>query len=242
MKDVNFSYNNNLILKNINFSIISGDYVGVIGPNGGGKTTLIKIILGIISPSMGKVKLLGQWQSDFKDFQAIGYVPQRILQANFYFPATVEEVIKNGRMLMKKFYHRWNNQDQLVFENVIQESGIQSLLEKKINELSEGQKQRVFIARSLMTTPQILILDEPFAGVDNKSQERFYKFLSKLNKNDKITIVMVSHDIDVITKEASRILCLQQEMICHLPVEEFDKEHYLKKLYGQNIYCIHHHH
>ena len=223
LTDVGYSYQNQPVLENISFSIEEGDYVGIIGPNGGGKTTLVKIILGILKPQTGKIEMSSR---------SIGYLPQKTFTTDYFFPTTVEEVITSA--LDKK------NPQTLAKTLEIMEIG--NLRKKLISELSGGQRQRVFIARALVNQPKILILDEPTVGVDLNSQRQFYSFLKYLNKELKISIIFITHDLEIITQEATHIICLNKNMVCHTHTRDFFKHNYLEQLYGKNMKLIAHRH
>ena len=191
---LDFSYNGEEVLKNISFSIKEGDFVGIIGPNGSGKTTVIKIILGLLEPKNGSVKLFGTPIENFTNWKNIGYIPQKYsLDKNF--PATVKELFS---LVSKK----------TPSEDLLKKLGITKLLDKKFIELSGGQQQRVMTAMALINNPKLLILDEPSVGVDVKVQREFYKLLHNLSDDEGITIILVSHDISMISKYAKSVLCI----------------------------------
>jgi zinc transport system ATP-binding protein len=222
---VSFGYNNHPVLTNVSFSINEGSYVGIIGPNGGGKTTLLKIILGLIKPQTGTVKISGQ--------EPIGYVPQRITQENINFPATVEEIVGSGCI---------RDYDKSAIEHAMKMSRIAQLKNRLISNLSGGERQRVFVARALAAKPKILILDEPFTGIDVGNQEEFYGILKELNTKEKITILFVSHDVDIISNQVKEILCLNRRLVCSGPAKEILEEEVVEKLYGTKVTHLHHDH
>lgn len=229
-ENVSFFYHQNLILDQITFTIHAGDYVGVLGPNGGGKTTLLKMILGLEKPNTGTITLFEK-KPTRSLYQRIGYVPQTAAQKDWHFPATVEEVVASGRTSQKngRFSSRENKK---AITDALETLELLPLRKKLIEELSGGQRQRVFIARALCGSPDVLILDEPTVGVDAPSQEQFYRFIKKLNKEKKITILFVTHDIDVVAKEAKAILCLNRTLLCHVPAKDGITPTILKKMYG----------
>lgn len=236
-KNVSFYYNSNPVLENVNFEIEEGDYVGIIGPNGGGKTTLLKILVGLLKPRSGVVKIFGQDATRLKNRAEIGYVPQRIAQDNISFPATVYEVVESGRVA-KSFWRRLGPSDRQAIESALELAGIANLRDSLIGELSGGQRQRVYVARALTRQPRILILDEPFVGIDVSAQQDFYSFLKDLNQKN-ITIIFVSHDVDVITEEAKSIICLNRGLLCCGSPELLHQEGMIEKLYGKKITHIH---
>jgi len=199
---LSFFYGQNQVLYDLNFDIFEGEYIGLIGANGSGKTTLLYLLLNILQPTSGNIKLLGCDLKKFKDWQNIGYVPQILADQSNTFPITVSELI-----LANYNQKAYKNQKEAL-KNVLQIADIEDLENRLITSLSGGQRQRVMIARSLVNNPKLLFLDEPTSGVDNNSQNNFYTFLDTLNQKFGITIVFVSHDLDTITKKASRILCI----------------------------------
>lgn len=230
LEDINFSYNNLPVLEGIWLDINKGDFLGIIGPNGGGKTTLLKVILGLVKPQKGKVELFGEEISKFHRWDKIGYVPQKINVANFSFPVSVEEVIDTAENKKKSA------------KEVLPLVELDGFEKRKINELSGGQLQRVFIAKALASEPELLLLDEPTVGVDAQAQEKFYMLLRKLNQQHKLTLALVSHDIDVVANEVNMIVCINTKMVCHTKPQTFIKEDYLKNVYGKDLKFILHHH
>lgn len=242
MKNVSFAYGKTLVLKDITLNICHGDYLGVIGPNGSGKTTLLKVMLGLLKPSDGEVKLFDKPISKFKDWSKVGYVPQKAVNFDPLFPVTVWEIAAMGRYGKKGLLHGLNKKDDEIIEQALRQVEMLDYKDRLIGDLSGGQQQRVFIARALSAEPEILFLDEPTVGVDVKNQEEFYELLKKLNKEMGLTLVFVSHDIDVVTHEATKLACVNQILIYHGVPKEFIKGDYLQKLYGENLRMILHDH
>jgi zinc transport system ATP-binding protein len=238
---VSFGYDNNLILNDISFTIKKGSYTGIIGPNGGGKTTLLKILLGLLKPQQGTVEVQGTDIQVFDKKYLIGYIPQKISQENYDFPATVYEIVSSGRTPLKKPFQAFNEEDEKAILQALTIANVLKYKDKLIGELSGGERQRVYVARALAAQPLILILDEPFTGIDIASQQDFYHFLHRLNAEQNITILFVSHDVDVITKEVKEIICLNKRLVCQdNPEKILLKENILERLYGKNIIHIHH--
>lgn len=241
LNNVSFSYDHTTVLENLSFTVHKGEYLGIIGPNGGGKTTLIKIILGLLHPTSGTISLFGKDRHDFKEKYRIGYVPQRITQAEKGFPATVFEVVRTGRIARLGFFERFTKDDTEAVERAMEISGIARYRDTLVGNLSGGERQRVFIARALASEPDVLILDEPTVGVDIGVQKTFYDFLSSLNKDHNITIVFISHDIDAVSQETKTVLCLNHNLVCHGLPQDLLNEHILERLYGSHSQRVPHH-
>lgn len=237
--NVSFKYNDTPVLENISFSVVEGEYLGIIGPNGGGKTTLTKIILGLLKPSSGTIKIFGK-KIKRETLLDIGYVPQRVSTENFHFPATVEEMVSSGVVAKKGLLKKVTANDLYKIKEAMKVTGVINYKQRLIHKLSGGEKQKVFIARALAGSPSILILDEPVAGVDISSQEEFYSFIRSMNKNLGITIIFISHDLDVIASQATSVLCLNNQLVCHGSPKEFLKAEYMEKLYGKKIKFVTH--
>ena len=242
INNISFSYGSQPVLKDITFSIHKGDYLGVIGPNGSGKTTLIRIILGLLKPSFGTIKIFGKDLNKFNQWQKIGYIPQKAVNFDSNFPATVEEVVSMGLFAKRGLFRFLTAKDHHKVSQVLEEVDMGKYSGRLIGDLSGGQQQRVFIARALVTEPEILILDEPTVGVDIEIQERFYTLLQKLNRELNITLVMVSHDVNIIAHEATEFACINKTLIYHGPPKEFIKEDFITKLYGRGVKFLLHNH
>jgi len=199
-------------------------------------------MLGLLKPSSGKVKLFGSECSCFKEWSRIGYVPQKAIHFDPLFPATVWEVVSMGRYGKRGLVHRLTREDALLIEKSLQQVEMLEFKDRLIGDLSSGQQQRVFIARALAGEPEVIFLDEPTVGVDVKTQEQFYALLKRLNQELGLTLVLVSHDIDVIANEVTELACINQTLVYHGEPKEFVKGDYLQKLYGQNIRQILHDH
>lgn len=223
---LSFSYGENEVLKDINLSIEEGEYVAMIGPNGAGKTTLLKIILGLLKSTKGSVELFGTPIEHFKEWSKIGYVPQKALNFDSNFPATVEEVVRMGRFGKRGLFHSMTKEDTKEVQKALEQVGMWELRDRQIGALSGGQQQRAFIARALAGEPKIIFLDEPTVGVDKKTTTEFYSLLKKLNGELRLTLILISHDIETVTKEAKRIACVNKEVICFDTPEAFLKHNH----------------
>lgn len=236
-----FNVTGQTILSHINFNIFSGEYIAIIGPNGGGKTTLIRLLLGLEKATSGFIRIFGKDQKKFKAWHKIGYVPQRASLVDQNFPATVEDIVKMGRTSKRKLFGNDAKEDAKIVNDVMQKMDIAHLKDKMVGTLSGGQRQRVMIARALASLPEILILDEPNTGVDVRSQQRFYELLRKLNKEDGITILFITHDIGVIADDITRLFTINQKAtICNNPKQALSCEE-MSELYGIEAHLIHNH-
>ena len=223
-RHLHFAYNDHDVLSNVSVDVQQGEYIGVIGPNGGGKTTFIKLVLGLLQPSKGSLSVHGASPKDARKHGRIGYVPQRATQFENKFPATVREVVQSGLSgvpVQKRQRH--------AVDQAMEAADIATIQSKLMYELSGGQRQRVLIARCLTAEPHMLLLDEPVTGVDLPSRDRFYALLKKLNEEHGITILFVTHDVDAIAKEVDQVLCLNQKVCCHASPQEFLQKHVFTK-------------
>lgn len=241
-KDVNFSHGALTVLENISFTVKRGDYLGVIGPNGGGKTSLLRILVGLDKPDTGAVKLFGEDIASLSGRHRLGYVPQRVSQRDFFFPASVQEIVVSGRTPGLGLFKRYGADDKRAVEQAIDIAGLGALRTRPMGELSGGERQRVFIARALAGSPELLILDEPSVGVDVGAQQKFYEFLSTLNKDLGITVLFVSHDVSAIVKEITSVLCLNRTLVCHGTSENINTPDFMENLYGHKVSTIYHDH
>lgn len=242
VKNISFAYNGELVLEQINLNVHRGDYLGIIGPNGGGKTTLLKIMLGLLKPSFGTVYLFGQDICCFKHWSKIGYIPQKAVNFDSNFPATVYEVVSMGRYGKKGLFHSLNAKDKTIIDESLKQVEMREYRDRIIGDLSGGQQQRVFIARALVSQPEVIFLDEPTVGVDVKTQESFYKLLKKLNHTLHLTLILVSHDINVVVHEVTEIACINKTLSYDSCPLDLFKNDGLQKLYGQQTKLILHNH
>ncbi len=213
-EDVWFSYEKTPVLQEVSFSLEEGEFLGIIGPNGGGKTTLLKLMLGILKPDRGRIRILGQAPHDAS--HRVGYVPQGT-DFNRSFPVSVLDVALMGRMSTSRIGRRYSKEDREKVKDVLEKVGMWDYRNRLIGKLSGGQRQRVFIARALATNPEILFLDEPTASVDSEFQTDLYDFLKALNRE--VTIVVISHDIGIISAHMKSIACVNKHFIFHSGAE-----------------------
>lgn len=203
-------YNGTPVLEEINLSIKEDDFLGIIGPNGGGKTTLLKVILGLVQPSHGKIRVLGHTPEEGREF--VGYVPQRTV-FDQDFPICVWDVVLMGRARKAGWFRWYSKQDKDAASHALKTVGMLDCRRKQIGELSGGQQQRVLIARALTSDPTILLLDEPTASIDEPMQMELYELLGELKR--KMTIVLVSHDIGAVSAHVDKIACVNRRLFYH---------------------------
>lgn len=203
-------YENDIVLENINLSVKALDFIGLIGPNGGGKTTLIKVLLGLLPPTQGEVRIFGQPVKTGR--KHIGYVPQ-LVEFDRDFPVSVWDVARMGRLSRRGLLRQYSAQDNESVAEALDKVDIFSLRNRPIGELSGGERQRVYIARALAAQPKILLLDEPTASVDPRVSNNIYQLLSRLN--DHITILMISHDMGAVSSYVKTIGCLNRRLFYH---------------------------
>lgn len=210
LENVWVHYDGTPVLEGVNLTVVEGDFLGIIGPNGGGKTTLLKVILGLVVPSRGKVSVLGK--APPKSRNNIGYIPQYSL-FDHDFPISVWDVVLMGRYGRAGLLRRYGRQDKDTAESALKTVGMLGYKDRQIGKLSGGEQQRVFIARALVAEPKLLLLDEPTASVDPAMQTEFYELLAKLKQQ--MAIVLVSHDISAVSIYVDEIACLNHQMFYH---------------------------
>lgn len=210
VKNLNFSYDKQIILENITLDVNKGDFLAIIGPNGGGKSTLLKTILGINKTKNGEVKIFGNEPK--KNLSSVGYVPQNT-NVNINFPIKVIEVVMMGHVGHKRPLFGYKKEEIACAMGALAQVGMEKFANEKIGSLSGGQRQRVMIARALCAHPKILLLDEPTANIDVDGQKQVYDLLKLLNKT--ITIIVVSHDIAVILEYANKVAHINKKLTFH---------------------------
>jgi zinc transport system ATP-binding protein len=239
--EVSFTYDGDPVLERVNLTIERGDIVGLIGPNGGGKTTLLKVILGQLPPREGRVTLFGTDVRGFTQWYRIGYVPQRIWGFDQNFPATVQEVVTAGRFPRVGLFHRLGAEDRRAVQAALEMVGLAEHRRRRIGNLSAGQQQRVFLSRALAGEAELLLLDEPTAAVDPKAQEDFYALLERLNRERGLTVVLVSHDLATVASQVKSLACLNRRMLFHGPVAQCLSGDALAQTFGEGRAVLHSH-
>lgn len=228
--NISFGYENEYVLKDVSFEINKGDYVGVIGGNGTGKSTLIKLILGELKAEQGEIKLFDTEISRFKKWSKVGYIPQNAGQISKDFPATAEEIVGAALYSEIGLFRFINKEQKRKVRAALDLVGMGEYSKRLIGNLSGGQQQRVMIASALAANPEIIFLDEPSNGIDSATERILYDLLARLNKEKNLTVVMITHDVTGIANEASRILLLSDSGLSEIPPSDCGEE------------CLHHHH
>ncbi len=195
------------ILEDVNLVVEENDFLGIIGPNGGGKTTLLKTIVGLLKPTKGTIRIYGKRVEDAKDM--IGYVPQ-VSTPDLTFPVTVWDVVLSGRMNRSRMSRPYNDADKAAAINALKSLDLLQLKDEPISRLSGGQRQRAFIARALASNPRLLLLDEPTLSIDRRLDAKFWEYLNELKRN--MTIMVVTHDISALSRYVDKIACLNRRL------------------------------
>ena len=240
---LNFSYGSVPTLSGIDLQVAEGEFLGIVGPNAGGKSTLLKLILGLMQPQSGSIKVLGRAPSAAS--RLLGYVPQ---YPSFPrdFPISVEQVVQLGRLGLERSDSRWHalwpgrvsGVDREAVRHALVEVEAGDISKRQIGSLSGGQLQRVLLARALVGEPRILILDEPTANIDQRMESEIFDLLKVLNA--RMTILVVSHDVAFISRFVSRVACVNRTLVCH-STDAIDGS-FIQDLYGENVRMITHSH
>nr|WP_239587198.1 metal ABC transporter ATP-binding protein [Bacillus ectoiniformans] len=231
-------------MENIQLTVPKGAFLGLVGPNGSGKSTLLKLILGLLKVKEGEIQLFGQPQEKFKEWDQIGYVSQKANSFNTGFPATVYEVVASGLTKKIGLFKYVGTKEKEEIKKAIAAVGMEDFLQRNIGELSGGQQQRVFIARAIVSKPELLILDEPTVGIDSKNVKSFYDMLAFLNKDMGITLLLVTHDIGIVSDKVTHVACLNKFLHFHGSMQQFERldEQDISQLYGHGIHLLDHNH
>jgi len=241
VEEITFAYNSVPVLERVSFSISRGDFLAILGPNGSGKTTLIKVILGLLKPSHGKILMMGQPVEAFREWLKIGYVPQKATHFDPFFPASVKEVVAMAFQSRKKGSAQRKKEEERAIEAALENVGMKACQNWPIGSLSGGQQQRIFIARAIINSPELLFLDEPTVGVDAATQEHFYEMLHLLNEAQRITIILVTHDIGIVNKHINKVACLNQKLVYHGSHDDFCQSEAWKAIAGGGHLVSHRH-
>ena len=231
-EDVSFSYDGPVVLENVNISITERDFVCIIGPNGGGKTTFVKLMLDLIEPQKGKVTVLGESAKQAR--RRIGYMPQRV-ELDAQFPVSVLDVVLMGRLGKGIRFGPYRKSDKVVAMDALNEVGLADLRDRSLSSLSGGQRQRVLIARALACEPELLVLDEPTASLDPAIQEDVYAQLRSLNEH--LTVIVVSHDVGFVSTFFKTVICVNRTVHTH-PTSELTSQA-VADMYGRPVRIVH---
>jgi zinc transport system ATP-binding protein len=216
---VSFAFGRNEVLDAVDLRVRAGEFVALVGPNGSGKSTLLKVLLGSLTPSAGSVALLGLPPAELGERGRIGYVPQRpVLESEV--PATVEEIVAAGRLARRGWWRPLRADDREVVGHALESVGLSDLAGRPLNELSGGQQQRAFIARAFASEPDVLLLDEPIAGVDAESQRRFRDSLTHLIAEHGAGVLLVSHELSAVAPDLDRVIVLKHRVVFDGPPAE----------------------
>ncbi|MBN1797364.1 MAG: ABC transporter ATP-binding protein [Spirochaetales bacterium] len=232
IKDLSFAYNGPYVLAEVNLALEQGAFISVVGPNGGGKTTLFKLILGLVKPQKGELSVLGR--DPGKARRLIGYVAQ-YSSFDEYFPVTALEVVLMGR-LDSNLLGRYGKQDMRKAEKSLADVGLHNIANIPFSELSGGQRQRVLIARALVTEPKLLLLDEPTSNIDVSVERKFASVLEELHK--KMTIIMATHDVGFVSHLVKSVICVNKTVVLH-PTSKLTTR-IIDDLYGKKMRIIQH--
>ncbi len=241
VEGVSFQYDSIPVLEEVSFSIARGDFMAILGPNGSGKTTLVKLILGLFRPTKGRVLLLGKSVEEFRAWFKIGYVPQKATHIDPFFPASAREVVAMALLSGPHVAGRGKKEEDEAVTLALERVGMAAFRNRPIGSLSGGQQQRVIIARAIVNAPELLFLDEPTAGVDAATQGLFYEMLHRLNKDQRITIILVTHDIGIVNKHVTKVACLNQRLVFHGTHAEFCQSEAFKTMLASGHLVSHTH-
>ena len=236
ISDLSFSYDGEPVLTGVSLTLAPGDFVGVVGPNGGGKTTLVKLILGLLRPTSGQVRVFGERPHTAR--RRIGYVPQSFA-ARSGFPVTVAEVVLMGRLRRNSPLGRYGRADRAAAEDALDRVALGDLAHRPMESLSGGQRQRVLIARGLAAGADMLILDEPTASVDVTAEAEIHAVLQELNRD--MTIILVTHDLSFITGAVQTVYCVSRRVTRHEthPLEHATED-LIRRMYALGMKMVHH--
>ncbi|PLS15411.1 zinc ABC transporter ATP-binding protein [Bacillus sp. M6-12] len=242
--NLSYKYEKDNVLEHVSMEIPYGAFLGLVGPNGSGKSTLLKLLLGLLRPQQGEIELFGTDIRSFKAWDKIGFISQKANSFNSGFPATVFEVVSSGLTKKIGLFKFLRAEHRKKVMTALDSVDMASFAGRNIGELSGGQQQRVFIARALVSDPELLILDEPTVGVDAQHVSQFYELLYMLNRELNITLLMVTHDVGTITDKITHVACLNKFLHFHGDAEEYREmdDNQLSSIYGHGVQLISHNH
>jgi len=225
-QDLGFDYGAGWVFHKVNLEITEGDFVAVIGANGAGKSTLIKMLAHVTAPTAGTISYYGKPIDAFTDWDRVGYVPQNPAKQQQNFPISVEEVVKLGLLKPNKLWQRFSAEEKAKLEKALATFDLQELRHRRIGALSGGQQQRAFLARAMVKEPKILFLDEPATGIDSAARIALYDMLRTINREQGVTIIMVSHDLDLAALAAKSAICINHGICFRGEIHEALKHHH----------------
>lgn len=232
---LNVHYGAHHVLEDIDLNVEKGEFVGLVGPNGGGKTTLLRCVLGLVPASGGQVRVFGGAPDSRSARRRLAYVPQHAVHVDTRFPATAFETAMMGRIGQRGVFRRLRAKDQELVLEAMEEVGVAHLANEQVGTLSGGQRQRVFLAQALAAQPELLILDEPTTGVDPSARESFYRVLDHLNHDHDMTVVLVSHDTHALVLTAHRLVAVNKRIVYDGPPEDFHETGGPEGAYAINV-------
>jgi len=236
---VTFAYGEAVAVEDVSLTIHAGELAAILGPNGSGKSTLIRLALGLLRPLAGSVRLFGRNAQDFADWGRVGYMPQVVAGAWRDFPVTVAETVAQGAYRGISPFALFHRSERPEVIEALEAVDMASYKGRRLSQLSVGQQQRVLLARALVRQPELIVLDEPAAGIDVSGEEQLYAVLRDLNRERNITIVLVSHDIGAMLREASTVACMNRTLVRHGPPHELTNGE-MAMLYGAPVNVLVH--
>jgi len=236
-RNVTFGYDGAPVLKDVTFDVARRDFVCVVGPNGGGKTTLLKLVLGLLEPKSGTVRVLDDSPAGAR--KLVGYMPQRV-SLDPAFPVNVLDVVLMGRLRKTRRFGPYSASDKAAAMEMLREVGLTESASRSFAALSGGQRQRVLIARALACEPELLLLDEPTANLDVAVEQEFYDLLKRLNEEKRVTVVVVSHDLSFVSSHVRTVICVERTVHVH-PTSELSAD-LMQAVYGRKVRIIRHDH
>ncbi|HUV24699.1 MAG TPA: metal ABC transporter ATP-binding protein [Methanomassiliicoccales archaeon] len=242
IRNLTVTRSNSKVIESANLTVEKADYVGICGPNGGGKTTLLLSMLGVLPRQEGNISLFGQDIDEFRDWNRIAFVSQNAINFDLHFPMTVREMVGLGKVSGRNLGRRLKQEDWDKVDQSMEFMGITPLADRRIGQLSGGEKQRMFVAKALVRNPELVLLDEPLSGVDAETTEQFYKLLSNLNLKNDTTIIVVSHDLTAVFCRMNKVICVNRHVHSATITPDLDAEGLLKKAYGEHFHFAFHEH
>lgn len=235
VQGLSFSYGPHRVLEDVNLNLAPGDFACIVGPNGGGKTTLLKLLLGLLEPERGLVRVLGTTPRQAR--RALGYMPQHA-QLDPQFPATVLDVALLGRLGRSRALGPFTRQDRELAREALAQVEMDALAGRSFSALSGGQRQRVLLARALTSQPDLLLLDEPTSSLDMNVEEELYQLLTRLNQ--RLTILLVTHDLGFVSRFVKTVVCVNRRVVVH-PTSRLSGE-MINEIYGSTMHMVRHDH